>query len=377
MHILHISSDYPYQSLYRQLLVHLAEVGSITQTMYVPLPRDQTPDAPTDVQITSVRVIYSHDYAGAERLLYHRRMSKIRAAIVRQVDLDAVQLVHAHYLFTTGGVALALQQAAGVRYVVTVRNTDLNVYFPYAVHLRRHGLRILEGASAIQFPSPVYRDRLLSTYVPRGLRAALARKSVVVPNGLDPFWTQNRPAPRADAKGKPSVRLLFVGALTKNKNVDAAIAATELLRTEGREAHLTVVGEGPDGQRLARHAAARPDVLSVHRPVDWDELLAFYREADVFVMPSLHETFGLVYVEAMSQGLPIIYTRGEGIDGYFPDGTVGFACNPRDPTEIASRITAILEQYPAASARARHCSEEFSWTNIAARHADVYRRALA
>ena len=172
MHILHICGDYPYQSIYRQLLLHLAGAGSLTQTMYVPLPRNSAPDAPSDAPVNSVRLIYSHDYAGVERMLYHRRMGRIRAGIARQVDLGTVQLVHAHFLFTAGGAAYALHQAAGLSYIVTVRNTDLNVYFRFAVHLRRFGLKVLEAASAIQFPSPAYRERLLSRYVPQELRAA-------------------------------------------------------------------------------------------------------------------------------------------------------------------------------------------------------------
>ena len=55
-------------------------------------------------------------------------------------------------------------------------------------------------------------------------------------------------------------------------------------------------------------------------------------------MPSFPETFGLVYVEAMSQGLPIIYTKGQGIDGYFEDGKVGYPVNTKDSNDIVKKL---------------------------------------
>ena len=59
-------------------------------------------------------------------------------------------------------------------------------------------------------------------------------------------------------------------------------------------------------------------------------MIPFYKSAHIFVMPSLTETFGIVFIEALSQGLPLIYTKGQGIDGYFPQGFVGYAYNPLD-----------------------------------------------
>jgi glycosyltransferase involved in cell wall biosynthesis len=56
-----------------------------------------------------------------------------------------------------------------------------------------------------------------------------------------------------------------------------------------------------------------------------EKLLNNYRNSDIFIMPSYNETFGLVYIEAMSQGLPIIYTQNEGVDGYFKEGSVGYS----------------------------------------------------
>jgi glycosyltransferase involved in cell wall biosynthesis len=95
------------------------------------------------------------------------------------------------------------------------------------------------------------------------------------------------------------------------------------------------------------------------------ELMSIYRAADIFLLPSGRETFGLVYAEAISQGLPVLYTRGQGFDGQFPDGTVGFAIDPNDPEGIADKIEAILRDYARFSQAALSGSRKFDWDKIA------------
>jgi glycosyltransferase involved in cell wall biosynthesis len=89
-------------------------------------------------------------------------------------------------------------------------------------------------------------------------------------------------------------------------------------------------------------------------------------------MPSFHETFGLVYIEAMTQGLPVLYTRGEGIDGYFEQGQVGYCVDPHDVNDIADKIELTLSDYDSIS---RHCFEavdNFSWHHIARHYESLY-----
>ena len=76
-----------------------------------------------------------------------------------------------------------------------------------------------------------------------------------------------------------------------------------------------------------------------------DELLKEYRLNDIFVMPSKTETFGLVYAEAMSQGMPIIYTKNQGFDGQFCEGYVGYHVKYNDYRYIAKKISRIYSEY--------------------------------
>jgi glycosyltransferase involved in cell wall biosynthesis len=92
------------------------------------------------------------------------------------------------------------------------------------------------------------------------------------------------------------------------------------------------------------------------------------------VLPSLLETFGLVYPEAMSQGLPVIYTRGQGFDGHYPDGHVGYAINPNDPRDIAEKIKVIFSDYLRFSTNAFNASLDFSWDKIVDKLLEVYSK---
>ena len=91
-------------------------------------------------------------------------------------------------------------------------------------------------------------------------------------------------------------------------------------------------------------------------------------------MPSHTETFGLVYLEAMTQGLPVIYTRGQGFDGQFKEGTIGFAVSDKSPEEIAEKVIAIMNNYEEISRNASALSSKYSWGEVADRFVDVYRK---
>ena len=80
----------------------------------------------------------------------------------------------------------------------------------------------------------------------------------------------------------------------------------------------------------------------------------------MFLLPSLEETFGRVYVEAMTQGLPVIYTKNQGFDGNFEDGVVGYAIDSQNPQEIANRVIDIVNNYDVIQQNCvRLCSNFF------------------
>src|SRR5699024_1507257 len=103
-----------------------------------------------------------------------------------------------------------------------------------------------------------------------------------------------------------------------------------------------------------------------------DELLKYYADSDILVVPSYIETFGLVYAEAMSTGTPVIYTKGEGFDGVFRNGEVGYAVNPDEKNEISQAILNIKENYDEISKNAKEGSKRFNWPDIVRLYHTIY-----
>ncbi|MDN6571163.1 MAG: glycosyltransferase, partial [Staphylococcus equorum] len=88
------------------------------------------------------------------------------------------------------------------------------------------------------------------------------------------------------------------------------------------------------------------------------------------------ETFGLTYIEAMSQGLPIIYSKEQGIDGYFENGLVGYSVNPLNIEEIANCIIKVINNYDYFASNAFNTSSFFKWEDIIDKYVNTYESIL-
>ena len=93
-------------------------------------------------------------------------------------------------------------------------------------------------------------------------------------------------------------------------------------------------------------------------------------------MPSFTETFGLVYAEAMSQALPVIYTKNQGFDAQFNEGTVGFHVDPHNKDEIVEKIIKIIDNYDAISNNCVKSVDKFDWRGITNRYTKIYEEII-
>ena len=98
------------------------------------------------------------------------------------------------------------------------------------------------------------------------------------------------------------------------------------------------------------------------------------RKANAFVMVSKPETFGLVYVEALSQHLPIVYAQGQGFDGFYPDGFVGYPAQAGNVESIAEKIECLIKNYQTIikNVESLKLEEDFEWNNIAKKYISIY-----
>ncbi len=154
---------------------------------------------------------------------------------------------------------------------------------------------------------------------------------------------------REDSISTAGVRLLYVGSLGAHKGVEYLIRALPILRARGLTVECDLVGPGTESDRERLRSIAKLCVAeeSVHH---WGylpngpELFGRYREASVFVLPTLSEGFPRVLFEAMGHGVPIISTAVGGIPDALRDGADCLLVSPRSPEQIAEAVVQLVTQ---------------------------------
>ena len=114
-------------------------------------------------------------------------------------------------------------------------------------------------------------------------------------------------------------------------------------------------------------------VVTYHGKQDMESMKELYRSMDIFAMLSYPETFGLVYVEAMSQGLPVIYTKGEGFDNFFPNKEIGMSVDHKSQTVFNQAVDYIRQNYAQMSQQAMEQMQRFKWDKINQEYLNLYQ----
>jgi glycosyltransferase involved in cell wall biosynthesis len=367
MRVLHLNSYYRGSPFYSELYDRQVKSG-VEPSVYVPVPRR----AGTEGSYGSYATV-SEAFGKVDRFFFHLKQLRIYRDFMRRFDPTSFDVAHAHSLFSNGYLGLRLYRKFRLPYVVAVRSTDVDVFFKWAFFLRGTGIEILEGARKVVFISDSCREKLVGRYLPKGIANDILAKSETIPNGIASYWLANRPREPRLARG-PDIRLVFAGRVIGRKKALVAAKATAILQRE-MDACLTVIGRA-ESRRLARRLGRYPFVDRLPA-MGREALREAYANQDIFVMPSRRETFGLAYVEAMSQGLPVLYSRGEGFDGQFEEGKVGFSVDNTDPGDIARKALRCLADYEQISANCLRLCERFDWDRIEARYRQIYAETLA
>ncbi len=209
---------------------------------------------------------------------------------------------------------------------------------------------------------------------------AIPSQIEVIPCGVDLklFVAQDRQQARKQLGLKSELPiLLFAGRLDPFKGPDLLLRAVNLMK---RDAQVVVVGGKLDGDKDLQQLQTLALELNISRRVHFlgarpqQELPLFYSAADVTVVPSYHESFGLVAVESLACGTPVVATRAGGLTSVVRHNETGFLV-PRCPGFFAERLDALLsdsELSAQMSAAARPSVLQFSWTSVAEQVQAVY-----
>lgn len=376
MKVLHITNGYADSKVHCNLTRSLDELG-VEQTVYCPI-REERLSGKNQFEGKQIDFVYSYCIKSWYKYVYHFKRWMLYRDMKRKVDLRKFDVIQAPTFFSDGGLALKAHKKYGIPYVVAVRNTDINIYIKRLKHTYRIGREIALNASKIVFISEGERKEFLESEFVKPIYDKIKDKVILQPNGIDDYWHEHIVH---DLRTGHDV--LYIGDYTPNKNVGRLIEAILQLRKEKgfEDVRLIIVGGEKVGtvwktdENLKLLIADNPDaVKALGKIYDKEKLSEVMRSCALFAMPSIHETFGLVYIEALSQNLPVIYTKGQGIDGIF-DESVGMGVDALSVEEIREAIRCIMVN-KGVFGNAQVDFTDFDWHKIAEKYVGMYKDAV-
>ena len=302
-------------------------------------------------------------------------------------------LIHSHY-WLSGLVAERLQHAWGDVPIVHMfhtlghmKNQIAQDDSERAPQTRLDGeYHVIDIADRIIAATPAEEQQLISLY------GADPAKIAIVPPGVD--LSRFHPISKDEAKehvGIPcgDTNLLFAGRIEPLKGIDTLLRAMSILQERHpaavKNTCVAIIGGDPWADDLDAEMARLQSLrtqLGIHDLVtflgakDQDILPYYYAAAEMVVMPSHYESFGMVALEAMAMGTPVIASEVGGLAYLVKHGDNGFHVPSRDPEALAARILALLEDADLRTRLGRNAhdyAQQFSWDNIVRQMLGVYQ----
>jgi|5_EtaG_2_1085323.scaffolds.fasta_scaffold00009_185 glycosyltransferase involved in cell wall biosynthesis len=364
----HISNNYLGSTVHSELAAAIARKGIESQFVYCPLQRgfkcNKLVENHDSVIVASPRVFNRFiRYFPLFKVLYS---FLIFCFLVKKRKLKPSFII-AHNLWSDGLVALFYNFFTGTPFIVAVRNTDVNFFIPKLPHYRWLVNCLVSKSKWVVFVNKIYEKRVRDIY-PSTFNKILSCS--IIYNGINREWFRiGKHSP--DSMRKPQA--CYVGSFVKNKNLRSSVLAIKELRDEGLEIGLIAIGGEVEQFLSVTGLSVLPNWIEVLPRINDRKLIGKYmRRSRVFLMPSFSETFGLVYIEALSQGCCIVHSRGEGIDGLFNEPFIR-GVSPHSITSISSSIKSLVIDYPSGVSKldVERLVYKFSWESIADRYLEI------
>jgi len=383
VHVLIVPSWYPRDStditgvFFREQALALARAGhrvgvisphfrSIKQFIR---PRGAGPAFELDNGVTTYRSYAQHLTPGSSRSGAARWLNAGSALFDQYCAEQGVpDILHAHAALMGGVLALRLSMRSRVPYVVTEHSTL------YA----RGALSTWQLDAAREVFAGAHERIVVSPQLGKVLESCVGssvRPWTWVPNMVDSRFLS---APLRIPEPARPLRILNVALLTEKKGHGHLLRAFADAFGNSGKANLRIIGDGPLRSSLERVAEGLgvSDSVTFLGRMDREGVLQQMLDSDVFVLPSLVETFGVVVVEALACGIPVIATRSGGPECIVEDGD-GLLVEPGATEQLAAAMLKVhgeISRYDPAEIRER-CRARFGEKNVVARLEEIYRAA--
>lgn len=387
MKVLVVSHLYPYPGVDRHLFVHdqsLAlralgvELRVLSPTPWIPRvlwfsPRMRRRGGkPSRAVRDGITVDYPRFPQPPRRILFDQLgdLAYRRLRDLPWLEEERFDVIHAHQALPDGAVAARLSRDLGIPYVVTVHGADVHSGLERGGAAARRIAGVLQSAAGVVVVSGVLARRLTATVPLDAVH--------VVQNGLPADLEQVTPADYL-----PERRVVMAaGRLVEGKGFEHVLQALARLQQEHDDLRCVIAGEGALRRRLTS-LAAKLGVADAARFVgrlEHGDLLRMMARADVFALPSAPEGFGLVHLEAMAQGTPVIGCLDQGPADFIEDGVSGYLVRYGDVTALTEVIATVLadpDHARSVGEAGRRAAEGLTWGRNARRMLDIYAQAVA
>jgi glycosyltransferase involved in cell wall biosynthesis len=292
--------------------------------------------------------------------------------LAERLDMAGVRgIVHAHTTYPDGYAAAGAAQRLGWPLVITEHASFVARQLRVPEHRRRY-IEAVRAASRVIAVSDMLASEL------REAIPEVADKLLVIPNviALDAF------TPAGPEQRHPD-ELLFVGDRKERKGMVVLLRAFADVLERRPSATLRLIGTSPsEGEEARWHQLATDlgvaDAVRFEGPTDRAGIAAALRRATVFVHPSPRETFGVVTLEALAAGLPVVATESGGISAILKDDRLGALVPPQDSRMLARAVLRTIERRAEFDPHTlRSAVEDFSGPSVAPRLAAVYEDVIA
>ena len=252
---------------------------------------------------------------GIRGLMFKINAKKALEKLLKEVDID---IIHGHYLFPAGAASVEVGKKHNIKTYITAHGSDMFEMYKKQFFMRPIIKNVLKKADVVFAVSNALKDEILATEVP-----GIENKTRLYWNSVDiaKFNNNGNTSFKSDFKNNKPV-VLFVGNIIKRKNVNSLLEAKKIAKSDY---NLVVVGDGPLLKQLKDKAEKEKIIPS----------------ADVLVLPSFSESFGLVLIEALASGKPVIGSDVGGIKEIITP-EVGLLIDPNSPETIADAVDKII-----------------------------------
>ena len=241
---------------------------------------------------------------------------------------------------------------------------------PLTTYILNRRRRKLGGKIAVSVPAMKFAGKYVHGYYN------------IIPNGIDlKHFSPDVPPVERFADGK--LNILFVGRLEKRKGLDYLLGAYQIVKREVPNSRLIVVGPGTRLRRKYEKQVKSmrlEDVVFIGY-VSSEELPRYYKTAHVFCAPALgHESFGIVLLEAMAVGIPVVASSISGYSSVLTHGAEGLLVTPKDIQELARALLSLLKDgqlRKQMGSKGIIKAKDYDWDHIARRVLDYYMRILS